>query len=352
MNETALRSWLDERTTDHGFSGVALVWRDGAPTFSYAGGLANRAHGVPVTTETRFAVASITKLATATAALRLVDRGVLRLDQPLVDLLPVDQRPSAVTPDLSLHHLLSHTSGLADYHDDTDKTWASFTSCWDRIPTYHIRRPADMLPLFADLPAVARPGEVYRYTDANFILVGLVTEAATGRPYAEVVAEEVFGPAGMSDTGIESLDDDPPRLATGYMTAEGPYESWRSNIYGVTATSMPDGGMITTAVDLAHLVDALLDGRLLSPAMTDAMKSPQGPPSTDVEQYGYGCLLAVEGGAVRIVGHGGNDPGVSALVSHYLEAATTVVVLCNQDRGSGLATRQIAGELGLSDPRF
>ena len=87
MDTEALREWLDGRTARHEFSGVALVWREGAPTFMYSGGFAHRGHGVPITDRTRFAVASVTKLVTATAALRLVERGLVRLDQPLVEIL-------------------------------------------------------------------------------------------------------------------------------------------------------------------------------------------------------------------------------------------------------------------------
>jgi hypothetical protein len=81
------------------------------------------------------------------------------------------------------------------------------------------------------------------------------------------------------------------------------------------------------------------------------MFTPQGPASGALEQYGYGCWLVVVDGSVRIVGHGGGDPGVSARVSHYLGAGTTVVAICNQSTGSWIATRRIADELGLDDPR-
>ncbi|HUQ78334.1 MAG TPA: serine hydrolase [Patescibacteria group bacterium] len=351
LDADALRTWFDERVAGHLFSGSALVWRDGEPVFRYAGGLASRSHGVMVDAATRFAVASITKLVTATAALRLVERGLLDLHRPLIEILPAEHRPVALTPEHTLHHLLSHTSGLANYHDDADTTWNSFTSCWDRIPTYHVRRPADMLPLFRDLPAFAPPGTVYRYGDANFILAGLAIEAATGKPYAEVMAEEILGPAGMVDSGFFELDEDPARLATGYLTSNEPPERWRTNIYGVTRAGMPDGGMITTPIDLARLIDALLDGRLVGPNLALAMRSPQGPPTDAVEQYGYGCELVVQAGRVTIIGHGGSDPGVSAMVTHHLDAATTIVALCNQDRGSWAATKQIGTALGLDDPR-
>jgi CubicO group peptidase (beta-lactamase class C family) len=208
-----------------------------------------------------------------------------------------------------------------------------------------------MLPLFADLPAKRPPGEKYEYGDVNYILVGMLIEAATGRPWGEVAAEEVFGPAGMIDTAIDSLDLDPAWLAVGYLTDDGPPEAWKANIYSVTANGMPDGGMITTATDLARLVDALLGGGLLSPEMVAAMTRPQGPPSPDLEQYGYGCELVVEDGEVMIVGHGGSDPGVSTTLVHHLTAATTIVVLCNQDRGSWTVTKRLSEELGLREPR-
>jgi CubicO group peptidase (beta-lactamase class C family) len=351
MHDEAIRPWFDERVAAGEFSGVALAWRDGAPIFTYAGGLAHRGLGVPNDPATRFAVASVTKMATAIAVLRLVDRGLLRLDQPLVDILPAEHRPVALTPEQTLHHLLSHTSGLANYHDDDDPTWASFTSCWDRVPTYHVRRPADMLPLFADLPAVGPPGVRYQYNDAAFILAGLAIEAVTGRAFNDVAAGEVFGPAGMTETAFEAIDEDPPRLAVGYMVEEGSGAGRRTNVFSVTAMGMPDGGMISTVTDLARLIDALLGDRLLSPELRRAMTTPQGPPTDAEEQWGYGCELTVRGGEIAVIGHSGSDPGVSARVSHYLAAETTVVVLCNQDRGSWAATIQIAKELGLEAAR-
>lgn len=351
MDPGALRGWFDQRVATREFSGVALVWNDGAPRFEYAGGLAHRGHQVPITNDTRFGVASVTKMVTAAAALRLVDRDVLRLDQPVVEVLPAEHRPKALTPEHTLHHLLSHTSGLANYHDDAAQTWDSFVGALDRIPGSKAGRPADLLPLFADLPAVRRPGEKYEYCDSNFILAGLVIEAATDKTFYEVAAEEVLRPARMADSSFEELDQDPPRYATGYLHADGPPDTWRSNVFSLTAKGMPDGGMITTAQDLARLIDALLGGTLLSPPLLAAMMTPQAPPSADVEQYGYGLELVVEDGAVTIVGHGGADPGVSTLVAHHLAAGTTIVVLCNQDRGSSAAIFRLTKDFGLTDPR-
>ncbi|HEX5013506.1 MAG TPA: serine hydrolase domain-containing protein [Candidatus Limnocylindrales bacterium] len=351
LDRSGLEAWFDERTAANEFSGHALAWNGGAPIFSYAGGLAHRGHGVPIRDDTRFGVASITKMVTAIAALQLVDRGLLRLDQPLVDVLPPGQRPTAMTREHTLHHLLSHTSGLANYHDDNDETLTSFLANWDRLPVYHVRRAADMVPLFRDLPAVAAPGTEVAYNDAAFILAGLVIEAVTGRAWDEIVTTNVFQPAGMTDTGLEHLDQDPDRLAVGYYSEDLPPEARQTNIYSVPAAPMPDGGMITTTADLARLVDALLAGRLLPDELVAAMTRPQGPASDEVEQWGYGCQLTVSGGHVVAIGHGGSDKGVAGLLTHFLDEATTIVVLCNRDRGAFASTLQIAAALGIEDPR-
>lgn len=351
MRLDEIPAWLDAAAASGDFSGLALAVCDGETLFAHASGTAHRGHGVPVRLDTRFAVASVTKLPVAIMALRLVERGIIDLHGPLVDVLPPEHRPAAMTRAHTLHHLLSHTSGLASYFDDDDPTWASFTASWDRVPVYHARRPADLLPLFADRPARHDPGEVYEYNDAGFVLVGLVVEAATGRPWEDVLADEVLEPAGMTDTTAEGIDTDPARLAVGYLVDDGPPEKRRSNIYSVTANPMPDGGIVTSAGDLARLVDALVGGRLVGPELLAAMTRPQSPPSEPAAGYGYGCSLGLEAGVVRVIGHGGGDPGVAAQVSHHLAARTTIVVLCNQDRGAWATALALGEALGLHDPR-
>ncbi len=346
----SLAAWLDDRASAGQFSGVVLVQRGGETLFAHGAGLASRAHGLPNTLHTRFVVASVTKWTLAAAALRLVERGELSLETPLVELLPADQLPVAVTPAHTLHHLLSQTSGLANYHDDDDPTWGSFEAAIARLPGRG-RVPADLVPLFRDLPARRPPGVAYEYSDTNFVLVGLVLEAVTGREWSTVMAGEVLEPADMHATTVEALDEDPPGVATGYLVDDGPPERRRTNVFSLTARGMPDGGMYTTAGDLASYVDALLGGRLIGPDLLAAMFRPHAPWVGDPEQYGYGCLLGVDDGRVTVVGHGGSDPGVSCLVAHHLEAGITIIVLCNQDRGAWATSFEVAGRLGLRDPR-
>lgn len=341
MDDAELRAWLDDRVAQHRFSGVALVCADGRDIFCYAGGIAERRHRVPITMDTRFAVASVTKVVVAATCLVLVDRGQLDLHRPLIEILPPEHRTAAMTAGHTLHHLLSHTSGLPNYHDDEAQDWGSFTSAWDRVPTYHARRPADLLPLFAHLPADDPPGERFRYADANYILAGLVIEAVTGRAWTEIAHEAVLVPAGLVDTDVPQLDDDPVGLATGYLSSEESPETWRSNMYSVPAGGMPDGGLVTTAADLARLMHALESGALLTPESYAAMTTPHSVRPV-VEQYGYGLDLSYTDGRLSIISHDGMDPGVQANLTHYRDIGTAVVVLCNTDRGAWPVTVRLS----------
>jgi D-alanyl-D-alanine carboxypeptidase len=346
----ALPAWLDDRAAKGEFSGVVLIRRDGQTVFEHGAGLASRAHGVPNTTSTRFAIASVAKWPLAVAVLRLVERGELDLHAPLIDLLPADQVPTAVTPEHTLHHILSMSSGLANYIDDDDETWAQFEGLIASLPGRG-RRPADIAPFLRDVPANRPPGVAYEYSDTNFVLVGLVLEAITGREWSSVLADEVLRPVGMVDTAVEEIDRDPARMATGYLVDDAPVENRRTNVFSLTARGMPDGGMLSTAGDLALFVEALFGGRLLGPDLLTAMQTPHAPSPEDPEFYGYGCLLGVEDGRVTVVGHNGGDPGATCVLAHHPAANATVVVLCNQDRGVWLPAMTATEALGLRDPR-
>jgi CubicO group peptidase (beta-lactamase class C family) len=346
----ALPAWLDERAARGEFSGVVLLRRDGATVLEHAAGLASRAHGVRNTMTTRFAVASVAKWPLAVTVMRLAERGELDLQAPLVDLLPAGQLPTAVTPDLRLHHVLSMSSGLANYIDEDDDTWAQFEAVIASLPGRG-RRPVDLVDAIRDVPANRPPGAAYEYSDTNFVLVGLAVEAVTGREWSAVLADEVLRPVGMADTAVEEIDRDPVRMATGYLVDDGPADRRRTNVFSLTARGMPDGGMLSTAGDLALFVDALFAGRLLGPELLAAMQTPHAPSPEDPEFYGYGCLLGVEDGRVTVVGHNGGDPGVSCVVAHHPAERATVIVLCNQDRGVWAAAMTATEAMGLRDPR-
>lgn len=345
--------WLDERASRHEFSGVATVWIAGAPVFSHAAGLAHRGHQVSINNDSRFRVASITKMITASAVLRLVERGELALGTPVVDLVESDRRPASVTAEMTLHHLLSHTSGLANYHDEDDETFGSYMAAWDVIPPQRAREPHDLLPLFADKKPHFAPGSGCLYGDVNYIMLGIILSAVGSSPFRAVAEEEVLVPAGMSSSGFDHLDEDPPGLAVGYQTSDALPAEWPTNAYANPVGGMPDGGLITTTSDLCKFIEAFRSGQLVSDETRAAMLTSYGRINDDLEHYGYGMEMWIdERGEVKVFGHSGGDPGISGNVSHFTDPAATIVVLCNQDRGSWSVSKELANAVGVVEPRI
>jgi CubicO group peptidase (beta-lactamase class C family) len=134
----ALRRWLE----DADFSGIVhVVGDDEEAPLTIARGLSDRAAGLPNHPGTRFGVASTTKMLTGLTIARLVDRGVLGYEECLIDLVSEELRPRDLDPRVSVHHLLSHTSGIADYFDESGD--ASYEGLWVEVPATTIRRPRD-----------------------------------------------------------------------------------------------------------------------------------------------------------------------------------------------------------------
>jgi CubicO group peptidase (beta-lactamase class C family) len=347
-----LIAWLDDRAERHEFSGVATAWMAGGPVFLHAAGVAHRGLRVPMRGDNRFRVASITKMITATAVMRLVERGELSLGTPVIDLLDSDARPASVTSAMTVHHLLSHTSGLANYHDEDDETFDAYMAGWDVVPPHRAREPEDLLPLFAHKSAHFAPGSSFSYGDVNYIMLGMILSAVTSSTFRSVATDEVLIPAGMSSSGFDDLDADPPDLAVGYQVSDAPAALWPTNAYANPVGGMPDGGLIATASDLCRFIDAFRSGRLVTEETRARMLTSYGRINDDLEHYGYGMEMWIdERDEVRIFGHAGGDPGVSGMVSHFVDGETTIVVLCNYDRGSWTVSRQVAEVLGVDEPR-
>jgi CubicO group peptidase (beta-lactamase class C family) len=314
-----LRQWVDQR----GLSGSVLVTTAGETVFEGSYGMANRADAVPVTPRTRFGLASLTKMFTAVCTVSLLAERGLPFATPVVDLLPAQRRPSTSRNDVTVHHLLTHTSGIADYFEEEVDEEPDYADLWTRLPSYSIRRPLDFLPLFGDLEPYRGPGERWQYSNAGYILLGLVIEELAQRPYAEVVQERVFDPAGMSQSGFFALDEAVPDLATGYLPPLAQGQPWRSNIFSIPPVGGADGGALSTARDIDRFLHAYATGALVGVDLRDLMLRPHAEADPGIA-CGYGVLLYADR-----FGHGGGDPGVEVLAHRHPDRDTHVIVLCN-----------------------
>ncbi|GAB3595375.1 serine hydrolase [Angustibacter peucedani] len=320
-----LTSWGEERD----LSGAVLVTRAGSTVFEACIGFADRASRTPFSPATRFGVASVTKMFTACAVVGLVRDGLLEFGTPVVDVLPPGRRPGTLRDDVTVHHLLSHTSGIADYSEEDESSpryLADYGSLWTSLPSYSMTRPADFLPLFGDVPPYRPPGQQFQYSNAGFVVLGLVVEEVTGRPYTEVVQERVFDVAGMTSSGFFRLDEPVPDLAVGY-TRSGPGAPWRTNVYSIPVVGGADGGAMCTARDLDRFLRAYDDGTLLGP-LRDVVLT-QHADRGEGWGEGYGVHLYPDGR----YGHGGGDPGVEILVHRWPDDDVHVVVALNVDIG-------------------
>ena len=299
---------IDAELRGSGLSGVARVVGPAGVEFEGCYGLASRAAGLPVRPTTRFGLASLTKMFTAVTAVAVTPD----LAAPVVSLLPPDRRPATLRPDVTVHHLLTHTSGIADYAEEAGPEAVDYGALWTNRPCYRMEHPADFLPLFGDLPPYGPPG-AFRYSNAGYVLLGLVVEELTGMPYADAVGRQVFAPAGMAASGFFRLDDLPPDVAVGYLP------SGRSNVYSIPVVGGADGGAFSNAPDL----DRFLRWYGAAPAAA-RMLTPHAEIAPGLHM-GLGVFLY---GGGRF-GHGGGDPGVEVLMQRIPARDTTVVVLCN-----------------------
>ncbi len=321
---------------DH-FSGVVHVARPGEVLFSGAYGVASRRWNVPVHTGTRFDIASVTKLFTSVAVLQQVDAGAFGLDDPITDL--VDLSGTTISPKVTMRHLLTHTSGIAD--DADEEAGESYEALWADRPNYAVTRTADFLPQFAHKPARAEPGTDCRYCNVGYILAGLALERATGKTFRDYVTEHVFARAGMRASGFFDMREAVPDVAEGWEPVredeDGPVTGWRQNIYSYPPIGSPDGGAHCTAADLVRFLDAVRGGKLLGPELTQTFLTPQvthHDADDYTVRYGFGLEFEVlADGSIRSLYKDGINTGASAIVRHYPAQDVTVAVVANSEDG-------------------
>lgn len=315
------------------FSGAVLVQKEGT-SFEQGYGYANRSERVPNSSSTRFGIASGCKIFTSIAICQLVQEGVLSFDSYLKDCLDISF-PN-FDPTITLHHLLTHSSGIPDYFDE--EFMHDFEELWKDLPMYSIQSPNDFLPLFQNQQMKFSPGERFSYNNAGFIVLGLVVEQSTGLDFTEYVEKNIFQRCGMLDSGYFSMDQLPERTAVGYIDHED--DTWKSNIYSVPIKGGPDGGAFTTVHDLGRFWDALLNHQLLSQKYTNILLTPHVMVN-DRTNYGYGVWISMQGNTIFKYYVMGSDPGVSMQSSIYPENNMNVHIIGNINYGAGMIASKI-----------
>lgn len=323
---------------------VAGVMVDGDLVWARAFGWADRERRIPMGNAVISRTGSISKSVTAVLMMRLVDLGVIALDDPVERYLPevrgfADPRPG--TPPITFRHLASHTAGLIREPRLEGAASGPIDGWEDKV--------------LKSIPATAFdsvPGARYRYSNIGFGTLGLALSRAARRPFMELVEEEIFRPLGMTGSTFVVGEELRPRLAAGHanrrdgtVEVEQPAREHAGRGYKV-----PNGGVYSTVADLGRFMGAMsgVPGlRILSEeSRLEALRTQT--PEDPSRGYGLGFSIRIDEGGNRIASHGGSVSGYTANIAFDPDARIGVALLRNYARGAtnlGAAAQGLVAEL-------
>lgn len=302
----------EKLTAQDRFSGTVLLAKNGKPFFQKAYGFADREKKVANNIDTKFRIGSMNKMFTSVAIAQLVQQGKLKYTDTLEQVLP-DYQDKDAAAKITVHHLLTHTSGLGDFFGE------EFDKKKDNL-----RALRDYLQFFVNKPLQFEPGKGWAYSNAGMIVAGLIVEKVSGQNYFDYVREHIYKPAGMKDSDSYEKTNPQPNQSKGYMKEDG---KWMSNYNSLPLMGSSAGGGDSTAPDLLRFDLALRSHKLLSADLTNLVITGKAE-VVPGEKYAYGFdERFVEG--KRVVGHGGGAPGMNCDLRMYWDSGYTVIVMSN-----------------------
>jgi len=280
-------------------------------------GMANIELAVPVTDRSVFEIGSISKQFVSAAAMLLVEEGRLNLDDPIHEYLAY--LPSEWLG-VTMRQLLNHTSGIPDYEE---------------IRTYDVYRfrltPEEVIQIAHSRPVDFAPGTGWYYSNTGYFLASMIVERIEGRPLGQVLQERIFGPLGMTQTGMADPESIVPHRAAGYwvdkvgaLINRNPTE---------TSSTLGAGGLLSTAYDLARWDAALYDEQLLSTESKETLWAPVVLPNGENTEYGLGWRVTPYAG-LRSQNHTGQVAGFNANFARFPDQDAAIIVFMNRYRVS------------------
>lgn len=322
---------VDSIAEENGFAGVVSVDRGGEVEFAKAYGLAHRAHCIPNTVDTRFAIASGVKGLTALAVVSLIERNALRLSTTARSVLGEDL--PLIGDDVTIEHLLAHRSGIGDYFDeDADHEITDYVLT---VPVQDLSTTEQFLAVLDGHPTKFPPDERFSYCNGGFVVLALVAERVSGVPFHDLVRERVCVPAGMHDTEFLRSDQLPDRTAVGYLPIDGVS---RTNVFHLPVRGNGDGGIYSTVADVGAFWQSLFAGRIVPAGWVAEMVRPRSDVPEESRRYGLGFWLHRSSDTVLLEGY---DAGVSFRGAHDPAAGLTYTVISNSSDGAWPIVRRL-----------
>ncbi|NWL02582.1 hypothetical protein DM790_17295 [Flavobacterium collinsii] len=310
----------------------ALVSMNGEIIYQKAFGSANLELGVPLSPQSVFSLASITKQFTAAAILQLAERRKISLQDPLEKYIE-----NFKGKNIRIDHLLSHTSGLKDYLQV--ETGQKYGERMDYTPL-------ELMGVFEKLPLEFEPGTAYRYCNSDYILLGLIIEKVSGMKYGDYLRENIFKPLQMEHTYSDSDEDIIPNRVAGYFKDGDRYkkaEFWSATI-GYSA-----GGLLSDTGDLEKWNRGLMSNKILSRQSYLAATSPYRLKDGTPVNYGYGWSIS-EANGMRKIDHGGKKNGSVSYAGFFPEKGIYIVLLFNSENADRDQLAIRAAEIAIGKP--
>ena len=305
-------------------NGTALVATNGDVSFSRGYGLANMEWDIPNGPDTKFRLGSITKQFTSMIIMQLVEEDRLSLDATVADLLPFFR--SDIGSQISVHHLLTHTSGLPNY-----TALPGFMADASRN-SYGVE---EFVTAYCSGDLEFEPGSKFRYSNSGYFVLGAIIEEVTGESYERQLKKRILEPLEMRDTGYDHGAEVIERRAAGYERAGNGY---RNAGYLDMTIPYSAGSLYSTVEDLLRWDQALYGDTLLSEESKEKMFDPF------LDDYAYGWTVTTvpvgaDGADRTVIAHGGGINGFNTLISRVIEDRHLVVLL-NNTGGANLRAMQ------------
>ncbi len=304
------------------FSGAVLIMKQNKVLLRQAYGFADQELNVPNTVETKFRIGSITKQFTAACILQLVEAGKLSLDDKLSKFFPGYPKGDSVT----IHMLLDHTSGIANYTDIPG---------FDKVARLSWSKDS-MIDFFKDKPYKFSPGTKFSYTNSGFFLLGCIIEKVSGQTYNDYLREHILDKSGMTNTGVDKLDSILPFRAKGYSKKDDHYV----NAEFISMEWPFSAGVLYSTLDDMYKWDQALHGVSI---LSDASKKKMFTPN--LGHYGCGIIIDSFENHLRIW-HNGGIPGFLSHFTRFPDDNMCTVLLSNNESNVDLI------DAGLSNILF
>lgn len=302
------------------FRGCALICQAGKTVLEKSYGYADLPNNIPNEIDTKFATASAGKVFVAVGILQLIEKGLLNFDDKIGGIL--DFNLKQIDPEITVEELLTHTSGIPDYFDES--VMNEYEELWIDYPNYKVRSNNDLIPLFINKPMMYPHGSKFQYNNTGFVVLAMIIEKITQTLFDKYLKQNVFDPCGMVNTAYYELDRLPAKCAANYIYDEERNE-YRTNIFSVDAKGTGAGGAFTTMNDIKLFWDYIMSDKMLSREMTANMMTNH---SGEAQCYGYGIWLE-KNGDVFTPYFQGSDPGVSFISSYDVQKELFIALVSN-----------------------